>query len=220
MRYPIGIQSFAQIIEGGYVYIDKTRLVYDLTHGSMACFLGRPRRFGKSLLVSTLECYFKGKKHLFKGLAIDRLETEWKEYPVFHLDFNGYNFTKGGSLEDALLEFVERKEEEYGKDSTASTLGGRFKAVLKRAHQKTGLRAVVLVDGYDKPLLDVLDTDLRIEIDGHERKLEDWHRQVLKGFYGVFKAAGDDLQFVFLTVSAEKTPSERRNAISNIPSIS
>ena len=118
---------------------------------------------------------------------------------MFHLDFNGHNFTKAGELEAALLEFVEAKEAEYGKDFSALTLGGRFKAVLKKAHEKTGLRAVVLVDEYDKPLLDVLDTGLRINVDGEERKLEDWHRQVLKGFYGVFKAAGDDLQFVFLT---------------------
>lgn len=199
MKYPIGIQSFEQIIEGSYVYIDKTQLVYDLVHNSTTCFLGRPRRFGKSLLVSTLECYFKGRKELFRGLAMERLETDWNEYPVFHIDFNGHNFTKRGELEAALFEFVERQEAIYGKDPVAITLGGRFKAVLRKAHEKTGLRAVVLVDEYDKPLLDVLDTGLRINIDGDERSLEEWYRQVLKGFYGVFKAAGDDLQFVFLT---------------------
>lgn len=199
MKFPIGIQSFEQIVEGGYLYIDKTRLIYNLVHNTTTCFLGRPRRFGKSLLVSTLECYFKGRKHLFKGLAMERLEKEWKVYPVFHIDFNGHNFTKHGELENALLEFVEQQEAIYGKDDVAVTLGGRFKAVLKKAHEQTGLRAVVLVDEYDKPLLDVLDTKLHIKIDGEERLLEDWNRQVLKGFYGVFKAAGDDLQFVFLT---------------------
>ena len=199
MKYPIGIQSFEQIIEGRYLYIDKTRLVYDLVHSSSSCFLGRPRRFGKSLLVSTLECYFKGKKDLFRGLDIESLETEWYTYPVFHLDFNGQNFAKFGELEAALLEFVERHEVVYGRDPVAVTLGSRFKAVLKNAHAKTGLRAVVLVDEYDKPLLDVLGTGLRCKVDGDERSLEDWHRQVLKGFYGVFKSAADDLKFVFLT---------------------
>lgn len=199
MKYPIGIQSFEQIIEGRYLYIDKTRLVYDLVHSSTSCFLGRPRRFGKSLLVSTLECYFRGKKDLFSGLAIERMENEWLAYPVFHLDFNGQNFAKAGELEAALLEFVERHEAMYGRDALAVTLGSRFRSVLKNAHVKTGLRAVVLVDEYDKPLLDVLDTGLRCMVDGEERSLEDWHRQVLKGFYGVFKSAADDLQFVFLT---------------------
>ena len=108
IQYPIGIQGFEQIVEGGYLYIDKTRLVYDLVHNATTCFLGRPRRFGKSLLVSTLECYFKGRKQLFKGLSMEQSEKEWKEYPVFHLDFNGHNFTKCVELEAALLEFVER----------------------------------------------------------------------------------------------------------------
>ena len=160
MKYPIGIQSFDQVIEGGYLYIDKTKYIYDLAHGSKAYFLGRPRRFGKSLLISTLECYFKGRKELFKGLTIDALETEWKEYPVIHLDFNGINYTKEGELESTLLSFVESLEEEYGKDSLAVTLGDRFKAILKKAHEKTGLRVVVLIDEYDKPLLVVLDNGL------------------------------------------------------------
>ena len=100
MKYPIGIQSFDKIIEDGYVYVDKTGLVYRLVKGGTIYFLSRPRRFGKSLLVSTLKCYFQGRKELFKGLAIDRLETEWAEYPVFHIDFNGTNFTESGKLED------------------------------------------------------------------------------------------------------------------------
>lgn len=99
MKYPIGIQSFEQIIEDDYVYLDKTALVYDLVTNGKIYILCRPRRFGKSLLVSTLKCYFEGKKELFKGLAIDKLEKEWKQYPVFHLDFNGNNFTNPGELE-------------------------------------------------------------------------------------------------------------------------
>ena len=199
MKYPIGIQSFDKIMDDGYVYVDKTALIYDLVHNGNIYFLCRPRRFGKSLLVSTLKCYFEGKKDLFKGLAIDSLEKEWKQYPVFHLDFNGVNFTKAGELDNALLTFVERQELLYGKDLFAKTLGDRFVSVLKAAHDKTGLRAVVLIDEYDKPLLDVVDQDLYITIDGQKRNLEDWNREVLKGFYSVFKAADADLQFVLLT---------------------
>lgn len=114
MKYPIGIQDFEQIIEGDYVYLDKTALVYDLVTNGKIYFLCRPRRFGKSLLVSTLKCYFEGKKELFKGLAIDKLEKEWKQYPVFHLDFNGINFTDAGMLDKALLGFVERQEKYMG----------------------------------------------------------------------------------------------------------
>ena len=199
MKYPIGIQDFEKIITGGYVYVDKTALVYDLVHNGQVYFLCRPRRFGKSLLVSTLKCYFEGKKELFKGLAIDGLEKDWKQYPVFHIDFNGKNFTEGHELENTLRGFVESQEAIYGKDPFHDTLGDRFCYVLKSAHEKTGQRAVVLIDEYDKPLLDVLDQELYITIDGQKRKLEDWNREVLKGFYSVFKAADADLQLVLLT---------------------
>ena len=199
MKYPIGIQSFETIIEDGYLYIDKTAMIYDLVQNGKVYFLSRPRRFGKSLLVSILECYFQGKKELFKGLAMEGLETEWKQYPVFHIDFNGKNFTDEKQLEDTLLSFVEAQEIVYGRSPFAKTLGDRFIAVLKAAHEKTGLRAVVLVDEYDKPLLDVLDTGLEVTVDGQKRKLEDRNREVLKGFYSVFKAADQDLQFVLLT---------------------
>ncbi len=199
MKYPIGIQNFEQIREDGYAYIDKTALVYDLVTNGKIYFLCRPRRFGKSLLVSTLKCYFEGKKELFKGLAIDGLEKEWKQYPVFHIDFNGINFTDARMLDKTLLGFVERQEKIYGRDEFAEGLGSRFASVLKAAHEKTGLRAVVLIDEYDKPLLDVLDQDLYITIDDQKRKLEDWNREVLKGFYSVFKAADADLQFVLST---------------------
>ena len=199
MKYPIGIQSFESIIDDGYVYVDKTALVYDLVHNGKIYFLCRPRRFGKSLLISTLKCYFEGKKELFRGLAIDSLEKDWKQYPIFHIDFNAKNFTKAGELDNALQTFVERQELIYGKDTLATTLGDRFVSVLKAAHEKTGVRAVVLIDEYDKPLLDILDQELYITIDGQKRNLEDWNREVLKGFYSVFKAADDDLQFVLLT---------------------
>ena len=123
MKYPIGIQDFEQIIEGDYVYLDKTALVYDLVTNGKIYFLCRPRRFGKSLLVSTLKYYFEGKKELFKGLAIDKLEKEWKQYPVFHFSFGGQNYVEPYTLEHVLEEFIARAELLYGKDEFAKTFG-------------------------------------------------------------------------------------------------
>ena len=199
MKYPIGIQDFEKIITGGYVYVDKTALIYRLVTEGNIYFLSRPRRFGKSLLVSTLKAYFKGKKELFKGLAIDELETEWAEHPVFHLDFNGSNFTKPHVLEEVIEKFLSDQEDIYGRNLNSQDTGSRFKDILKAAHQKTGKRAVVLIDEYDKPLLDVLDTGFSTVVDGEKRLLEDHHRNILKGFYSVFKAADANLQFVLLT---------------------
>ena len=199
MKYPIGIQDFEKIITGGYVYVDKTALIHQLVSEGNIYFLSRPRRFGKSLLVSTLEAYFKGKKDLFNGLAIDSLEKEWAEYPVFHLSFGGENFLKHGALDTKLENIIGVWETEYGTDPNYTTLGNRFQYVLKAAHQKYGRRAVVLIDEYDKPLLDVLDTGMKTS-DGHnELLLEEHNRNVLKGFYSVFKEADKDLQFVLLT---------------------
>ena len=199
MKYPIGIQDFESVINGNYVYVDKTALIYRLVTEGKIYFLNRPRRFGKSLLVSTLEAYFQGRKELFKGLAIDELEKEWAEYPVFHIDFNGSNFTKPYTLEEVIEKFLSDQEDLYGRNPNSRDTGSRFKDILKAAHQKTGKRAVVLIDEYDKPLLDVLDTGFSTVVDGEKRLLEDHHRNILKGFYSVFKAADADLQFVLLT---------------------
>ena len=165
MKYPIGIQSFDQIIEDGYVYVDKTDMIYDLTHEGKIYFLSRPRRFGKSLLVSTLKNYYLGRKDLFKGLAIDGMEKEWNVYPVFHVDFNGSDFTQAGVLEKRINGYVSDWEKEYGVVSDGDTLdlGGRFIKILEAAHAKTGRRAVVLIDEYDKPILDVLDMSRELE---------------------------------------------------------
>ena len=193
MKYPIGIQSFEQIIQDGYVYVDKTDLIYSLVTEGKIYFLSRPRRFGKSLLVSTLEHYFLGHKELFKGLKIDSLEREWLEYPVFHVDFNGVNFVEG-KLEEILEGTVSMWEDRYGCSEYFSDLGKRFAYVLRRAHERTGRRCVVLVDEYDKPILDVLGNE-----SGSGERLEERNRDVLKGFYSVFKLADADLQFVLLT---------------------
>ena len=197
MKFPIGIQSFEKMITEGYCYVDKTDLLYQLVKEGAIYFLSRPRRFGKSLLVSTLKNYFSGKKELFKGLAIEKLETEWREYPVFHIDFNGSNFTVPGTLEDILEGTIKGWEREYGKSQDYTDIGKRFAYVLKQAHKQSGKRCVVLIDEYDKPILDVLDTGIKGEQE--ETLLEDRNREVLKGFYSVFKAADDDLQFVLLT---------------------
>ena len=199
MKYPIGIQNFEKIRDGGFVYVDKTALIYDLVTEGNIYFLSRPRRFGKSLLVSTLKAYFQGKKELFKGLAIDSLEKNWAKHPVFHIDFNGTDFTRGNALEALLDGHIAKGESEYGKHPTQSDRGSRFAYVLKQAHAKYGRRAVVLVDEYDKPILDVLDTTLTAMVDGERRPIEDINRNILKGFYSVFKAADEDLQFVLLT---------------------
>lgn len=192
MKYPIGIQSFDRIIEDGYVYIDKTDMVYNLVREGSIYFLSRPRRFGKSLLVSTLKNYFLGRKELFRGLKIDRLEKEWNAYPVFHIDFNGGEYTCSGLLKDALMSYLSDWEREYGINDgfQDANPGFRFRKILAKAHEQSGRRAVVLIDEYDKPILDVLDVD---------KALEEEHRNILKGFYSVFKAADEHLQFVFLT---------------------
>ena len=186
-KYPIGVQSFDKIIEDGFQYIDKTDLVYDLAQMNV-CFLSRPRRFGKSLLISTLEAYFLGRKELFKGLKIEQSEKDWIKHPVFRVDFAAGNFNIEGNLQNILEGIVSRWERNYNIEPLENDLGMRFKYVLEQAHLQTGRKAVVLVDEYDKPLLDVLGTPL-----------EQKNREVLKAFYSTFKAADADLRFVLLT---------------------
>lgn len=191
MKYPIGIQSFDRIIEDGFVYVDKTDMLYSLVKEGSIYFLSRPRRFGKSLLLSTLKNYFLGRKELFKGLKMEALEKDWKVYPVFHIDFNGGNFTQKGVLQRWIDGYVSSWEREMGIEADKSLPTGlRFIELLKTAYEKSGLRAVVLVDEYGKPILDVLDYD---------KDLEEEHRNILKGFYSTFKGADEYLQFVFLT---------------------
>ena len=191
MKYPIGIQTFEKIIKEGYVYIDKTDLVYSLAKGGEIYFLSRPRRFGKSLLLSTLKAYFEGKKELFAGLKIDALEKDWHLHKVFHIDFNGENFTLPGTLENCLTTYITNWEKEYDIHPIESeSVGSRFEKILKVASEKTGQGAVVLIDEYDKPLLDVLEKD---------PELLDRNRETLKAFYSVFKRTDAYLRFVFLT---------------------
>ena len=199
MKYPIGIQTFDRIREDDYIYIDKTDMIYSLVHEGTIYFLSRPRRFGKSLLISTLENYFLGRKELFKGLKIDEMEKEWLTYPVFHIDFNGSDFTEDGVLEKRIRSYVSKWEQLYSLNATGDDIGTRFCNLLSEAHRQTGRRAVVLIDEYDKPVLDVLDRNLKIVFQGNEMTIEDRNRDILRSFYSTFKAADRDLQFVFLT---------------------
>lgn len=191
MKYPIGIQTFEQIIEEGYVYVDKTDMVYNLANEGKVYFLSRPRRFGKSLLLSTLRAYFEGRKELFKGLKIEALEKNWHRHPIFHLDFNGIDYTMPNALRAKFEGYFAQWEEAYGVTTGPDfNPASRFERIIQAAVQQSGQKVVVLVDEYDKPLLDVLEKDA---------ELMEQNREILKAFYSVFKQADAYLRFVFLT---------------------
>lgn len=153
MKYPLGVQSFESIRHDGFLYIDKTALIYQIANGGKYYFLSRPRRFGKSLLISTLEVYFLGKKELFKGLKMEQLEQEWKVFPVLHLDLNARNYSDKEALLAELNKHLEIWEAEYGSEYKDRAPEERFQHVIVNAYKKTGEKVVILVDEYDKPLL-------------------------------------------------------------------
>ena len=189
MKYPIGIQDFEKLRTNGYSYVDKSRFVYKLATEGEYYFLSRPRRFGKSLFLSTLEAYFQGKKELFEGLAIYNLETEWKKYPIFHIDLNTANFREKDSLYTVLNDYLTTWESKYGTRESEATLALRFKGVIARAAEKEGCGVVILIDEYDKPILQTLrDPELQAE-----------HRAQLKAFYSVLKTQDRYIKFAFLT---------------------
>lgn len=188
-KLPIGIQSFEYLRTEDYLYVDKTAFIYQLVTMGKPYFLSRPRRFGKSLLLSTIEAYFQGKKELFKGLAIERLEKKWLEYPVLHLSLNAEKYDNSERLEKILELQLEAWELLYGVDKGTMTYSGRFMTVIRRAYEQTGRRVVVLIDEYDKPLLRTF----------HDEKLQNEYREMLTAFYSVLKDADPWLQFVFIT---------------------
>ena len=188
-KLPIGIQSFEDIRNQGFLYVDKTALIYKMATMGKPYFLSRPRRFGKSLLLSTIEAYFQGKRELFKGLAIEKLETDWLEYPVLHLDLNAEKYTSIEALTYILERHINGWEDTWGKDTRENSLSDRFIGVITRAYEKTGRQVVVLIDEYDKPLLQVFNYE----------NLQTEYQKTLKSFYGVFKIADSYLRFVFLT---------------------
>lgn len=187
--YPIGIQDFEKIRKDGYLYVDKTALVHRLATTGCYYFLSRPRRFGKSLLISTMEAYFSGKKELFEGLAIAKLEQKWKKYPILHLDLNTEKYDTEESLERVLNKALTKWEQAYGTDEAETSLPLRFLGVVERAAEKNGGRVVILIDEYDKPLLQNI---------GNEQ-LQDKFRNTLKAFYSVLKTQDRYIQFAFLT---------------------
>jgi len=186
---PIGIQDFEKLREGNCLYVDKTQFVYQLARTIRPYFLGRPRRFGKSLFLSTLKAYFEGKKHLFEGLQIAELEKEWTKYPVIYIDFNKESYSDIRSLEVVIDDILQKYEQQYGVSFIAESLSVRFANVIAEAHKKTGIGVVVLIDEYDKPLISSIDNP----------DLNKTMRTILKGFYGVLKAEDAHLKFVFLT---------------------
>lgn len=187
--YPIGIQDFESLRNDGYLYIDKTSLIYNLTHTGRYYFMSRPRRFGKSLLVSTLSAYFRGKRELFKGLAMEELEKDWTAHPVIHIDLNAKKF----DTESDLIRLVDRQllvyESKYGSCASDVSIDDRFFTLVRLAFEKTGQRVVVLVDEYDKPMLEAI---------GNEA-LQDEYRRTLKAFYGILKSMDRYIRFALLT---------------------
>ena len=177
MKYPIGIQSFESLINDGYIYVDKTALIYQLVHTGRYYFLSRPRRFGKSLLISTLEAYFNGQQELFKGLEMERLEKEWTKYPVLHLDLNTSKYDEKNSLIDILNDTLCQWENIYGTVPSEVNPELRFKGIIRRAYEQTGQRVVILVDEYDKPMLQAIG----------DEELQNEYRNTLKAFYSVMK---------------------------------
>ena len=187
--YPIGIQNFEKIRKDGYFYIDKTALIYQMVKTGCFYFLSRQRRFGKSLLISTLEAYFLGKKELFEGLAMEKLEKDWTTYPIFHIDLNTEKYDTRESLDSILNFTLEKWEQQYGTAPSETTFALRFRGLIERANEQTGQRVVILIDEYDKPMLQAI---------GNE-ELQKEFRNTMKAFYSVLKTMDGCIQFAFLT---------------------
>ena len=187
--YPIGIQNFESLRNDGYLYVDKTRLIYQLVKTGRYYFLSRPRRFGKSLLISTLEAYFSGKKELFTNLAIEELEKEWIKYPILHMDLNTEKYDTLESLESILNFTLGKWERLYGTAPSETTFALRFRGIIERANKQAGQRVVILIDEYDKPMLQAI---------GNE-PLQRKFRNTMKAFYSVLKTMDGHIKFAFLT---------------------
>lgn len=192
VRYPLGIQSFAKLREEDYVYVDKTAVMYNLIRDKGYYFLSRPRRFGKSLLLSTLEAYYQGRRDLFKGLALDSLTDEWEPRPVFHLDLNNGDYTDSGGLLEKLNQQLSDWEKEFGISvggEKTESAGLRFGSLIKKVSLQTGHKVVILIDEYDKPLLNAI----------HQPELADLFRAQLKVFYSNLKTMDPYIEMAVLT---------------------
>ena len=198
-KLPLGVQSFKDLREKGFLYVDKTEYLFRLANSSKVYFLSRPRRFGKSLFLSTLAAYFRGQKELFQGLYIEKAEEEltvqenrisWQEYPVLYLDFNTENYNDEKSMHTILHTHLVQWEKQYGSDTSEQTFSSRFKGIIQRAYQQSGKQVVILVDEYDKPLLQTM---------GVNEALNEHYRNTLKAFYSVIKTCDEYIRFAFLT---------------------
>ncbi len=196
-KLPIGVQSFKDLREKEFLYVDKTEYVFRLASASKVYFLSRPRRFGKSLFLSTLEAYFLGQKELFKGLAIEKLEEAekenreiWQKYPIFYFDFNIGKYDCIETLNTNFNIFLSELEKKYGANEAENNFEKRFEGIIKRAYEKTGKQVVILIDEYDKPLLQTM---------GVNEELNTEYKAVLKAFYSVLKSNDEYIRFAFLT---------------------
>ena len=210
-KYPLGIQTFSEIAKGNYYYADKTDVVYRLAHYAKFHFLSRPRRFGKSLFVSTLQAYFEGKKELFKGLAIEKLEQEWTEYPVIHLDLSGGKYYSLENLHAILNFILMRQEEVYGlKADKSKAYSARLTAILETAIQRTGKQAVVLIDEYDAPMHDSMS----------DKTLQDQIRNIMRDFFSPLKKQEGNLRFVLITGISKFSQLSIFSELNNLKNIS
>lgn len=188
-KYPVGIQSFESLRKEGYLYIDKTELIYRLISTGKYYFLSRPRRFGKSLLISTIEAYYSGQKELFQGLFIGGTEKNWISYPILHFDLSAQKYDSAESLYDILNDILAKWEKKYGTEPSEVSLSLRFQGIIQRAAEKAGKGVVILVDEYDKPMLQAIGND----------NLQNTYRDTLKAFYGALKSKDQYIQFALLT---------------------
>ncbi len=210
LRYPVGIQTFSKIIEEGYVYVDKTAYIKPLLSQGQYIFLSRPRRFGKSLLLSTLKSYFEGRRDLFKGLAADMMDLDWTPSPVLRFDLNSEDFSMEEGLNRLLNRLLGEYENQYGMNEIADTLAGRFSQLIRRVAEKTGRRVVILIDEYDKPLLEIEDN----------KSLFDKNQNLLKSFFGNLKSMDEYIRFAFITGVARFSKVSIFSDLNNLKDIS
>ncbi|MDE6192491.1 MAG: ATP-binding protein [Muribaculaceae bacterium] len=210
LRYPIGMQTFSKIIEEGYVYIDKTAYIKPLLSQGHFIFLSRPRRFGKSLLLSTLEAYFEGRRELFKGLAADSMDLDWTPSPVLRFDLNAENFSLENGLVSLLNRLLGEYEKKYGMTEVADTLAGRFSQLISTVAELTGRKVVILIDEYDKPLLDIEENS----------GLFEKNQRILKGFFGNLKSMDRHIRFAFITGVARFSKVSIFSDLNNLDDIS
>ena len=208
--YPIGIQNFEKIRKDGYFYIDKTALIYQMVKTGSYYFLSRPRRFGKSLLISTLEAYFLGKKELFEGLAMEKLEKDWTTYPIFHIDLNTEKYDTRESLDSILNFTLEKWEQQYGTAPSETTFALRFRGLIERAYEQTGQQVVVLVDEYDAPMLD----------SNNNHELQHEIRGIMRDFFSPLKKSGKYLRFLFLTGISKFSQMSISSELNNLQNVS